>query len=247
MGIKNDLAGMRIGNLTVQECVGKGKDGHSLWSCDCDCGRNVKILYNNLTRKNNPTQTCGNFECEYHHKLIAESKKQYNSYNLEQEYGIGYTLKGEEFYFDLEDYDLIKDYCWYIDNDGYLRTNVYKGHNKRTSILMHSLIMNTIDNLFYVPDHIHGRESRNDNRKCNLRIADNTQNAINQQLRKDNTSGYKGINWDKRSNKWVVRIQTRYKRIYIGRYNTLEKAVEARKNAELTYHGEWAYDVSQAI
>ena len=40
---------------------------------------------------------------------------QQNVYDLSGEYGIGYTLKGEEFYFDLEDYDKIKDYCWHIN------------------------------------------------------------------------------------------------------------------------------------
>ena len=42
---------------------------------------------------------------------MSETFKKYNTYDLSGEYGIGYTSKGEEFYFDLDDYDKIKDYC----------------------------------------------------------------------------------------------------------------------------------------
>ena len=46
--------------------------------------------------------------------------KKYNTYDLSGEYGIGYTSKGEEFWFDLNDYNKIKDYCWYYNSNGYL-------------------------------------------------------------------------------------------------------------------------------
>ena len=52
--------------------------------------------------------------------------KQYNNYDLSGEYGIGYLFNGEEFYFGLEDYDKIKNYCWYKDSGGYIRTNAHK-------------------------------------------------------------------------------------------------------------------------
>ena len=44
--------------------------------------------------------------------------KKYNKYDLTGKFGIGYTSKGEEFYFDLEDYDKIKNHLWYKDKDG---------------------------------------------------------------------------------------------------------------------------------
>ena len=93
-----------------------------------------------------------------------------NTYDLSGEYGIGYTNKGEEFYFDLEDYDKIKDYTWYINNKGY----VFSGKDE---ILMHRLVTNCPDNL--IPDHIHGEKSTTDNRKSNLRIVNRSQNSMN--------------------------------------------------------------------
>lgn len=168
-------------------------------------------------------------------------EKQYNHYDLTGEYGVGYTNKGEEFYFDLEDYDKIKDYCWHLDKDGYLRTNINLDDGKRTMILMHSLIMNTIGQQNIMPDHINGKETRHDNRKSNLRIATKSQNNINQPIRKDNTSGVKGVDWDKEDQKWKVRIQVNHKRVLVGRYSSFEDAIQARKEAEAKYHGEWAY------
>ena len=47
---------------------------------------------------------------------------QQNVYDLSGEYGIGYTLKGEPFWFDLEDYDLIKDYCWHYTQKNKIET-----------------------------------------------------------------------------------------------------------------------------
>ena len=39
--------------------------------------------------------------------------KKYNKYDItSHDYGIGWTYDGYEFYFDLLDYDLIKNYCW---------------------------------------------------------------------------------------------------------------------------------------
>lgn len=172
--------------------------------------------------------------------------RQYNKYDISGEYGIGYLFNGGTFYFDLEDYDKIKDYCWYKDSDGYIRTNITKSDGKRTALLMHQLIMGT-DGVHQFPDHIHGKDSRNDNRRSNLRITTRSQNNINQPIRKDNTSGIKGVYWNKELNKWRVRIQINYKRVFIGDYDTLEEAKIARMKAEEKYHKEYGYDYSMKI
>lgn len=40
----------------------------------------------------------------FHINIENHNCKIFNKYDLSGEYGIGYTSKGEEFYFDLEDY-----------------------------------------------------------------------------------------------------------------------------------------------
>ena len=56
-------------------------------------------------------------------------------------------------------------------------------------------------------DHI-DRNKSND-AWVNLREATRSQNAMNQRTRTDNTSGHKGICWDKQKNKWKVQISTK--------------------------------------
>lgn len=69
----------------------------------------------------------------------------------------------------------------------------------------------------------HKNRNRSDNRICNLRLADNSQNGANQSLRSDNTSGKKGVTWNSRRRKWQAQIQ--YKGIRkAGYFDSIEDA-----------------------
>lgn len=52
---------------------------------------------------------------------------------------------------------------------------------------------------------------------------------------KSNTSGHKGVSWDKKQKKYVSYIYFKRKKIYLGIFDTLEAAVVARKKAEEKY------------
>ena len=230
-----NLTGKKFGRLTVVKRVENyvyPNGYHDVqWLCRCDCGNEIVVRAKALT-KNNGTKSCG---C-----LQKEMVKKYNLYNLSGSYGIGYTLNGEEFWFDLEDYDLIKNYCWFITDKGYVRTT--DANNNFKPIYLHRLIMNVSDD--YYVDHIHGANSRHDNRKFNLRIATASQNQMNVNLSINNTSGATGVNWDKRKHKWTARIGINYERIHLGDFDSFEDAVRARKLAEDKYFGEFSYDNS---
>lgn len=157
------------------------------------------------------------------------------------EYGIGYTNKGETFYFDLEDYDKIKDYCWSFNEFGYLRANALKP-NWNKNIRMHRLIMGVLDNNEVVIDHINHKT--NDNRKCNLRICTELDNNKNQILSKSNTTGVKGVSYSKQHNKYEAYITVNGKRKALGLYKTLNEATKVRKEAEEKYQGKYSYDNS---
>ena len=62
----------------------------------------------------------------------------------------------------------------------------------------------------------------------NLRSCDSSQNKINRRLRKDNSSGYKGVHFNKRKSKWVARVWKNSKEIVVGSFDNLEDAVNAR-------------------
>jgi hypothetical protein len=80
-------------------------------------------------------------------------------------------------------------------------------------------------------DHISG--DRADNRIVNLRQTTQSENNRNQRIRADNTSGYVGVY--KRGAKWYARISVDNKKLHLGLYDTVEQAVQARKQAEIDY------------
>lgn len=85
-------------------------------------------------------------------------------------------------------------------------------------------------------DHINGCKS--DNRIENLRDVTKTENNRNTPLRKNNSSGFVGVYWDKVSSKWSAKIGIGGKLKNIGFYKTIEEAIEARKefSVALGYH-----------
>lgn len=86
-------------------------------------------------------------------------------------------------------------------------------------------------------DHINGVKT--DNRICNLREATNSENGKNLGLSKANTSGFKGVCFDKRTSKWRATIKVNFKAKCLGRFERIEDAVKARKDAEAKYFKEW--------
>lgn len=71
-------------------------------------------------------------------------------------------------------------------------------------------------------------------RKCHWRF-DRT-NYITGKLPSDNTSGFKGVSFDKSRNKWIAYISIEKKFINLGRFSKIEDAIIARKNAVMQYY-----------
>lgn len=80
-------------------------------------------------------------------------------------------------------------------------------------------------------DHINRIPS--DNRIDNLREASRSCNVRNSKTRKDNTSGIRGVSWNKAERKWVAYIQISGKRKPLGTYDTKLQAAQARLAAEI--------------
>lgn len=75
-------------------------------------------------------------------------------------------------------------------------------------------------------------DNRRDNRWCNLRLASHQCNIRNTGNPKDNTSGVKGVYWDKSRNKWAPKIGVDGIMRNLGRYTDFDEAVCARLAAE---------------
>lgn len=85
-----------------------------------------------------------------------------------------------------------------------------------------------------VIDHINGNGS--DNRLCNLREATIGENAHNMRLNRNNTSGLKGVCYDKLNGKWMAYIKLNRRFINLGRYTTLEEADAAARAGRKKFH-----------
>ena len=242
------MTGRVFGRLTVVEqaddyIVPKTGRHYPQWLCECSCEEHNKVIVmgNRLTAKNG-TKSCGCLTKELSsarmRKNVAtynrKNKHKINSVNLDGEYGIGLTTNThKEFYFDLEDYDKIKDYCWneHISKNGY---HALEARDRQTGkvIRMHWLIVGKY--------YDHKNNNPLDNRKSNLRIASQQENCQNNSLSKNNTSGYTGVSWSKRENKWVSHIRVDKKQKFLGYFLQKEDAILARLEAEAKYYGEFS-------
>lgn len=86
-------------------------------------------------------------------------------------------------------------------------------------------------------DHING--DRTDNRFINLRLATKIQNGANRGISSNNESGFTGVSYHSRDDKWQSYITVNGSRLYLGSFESLDSAIISRQNAEIKYFGEY--------
>lgn len=79
-----------------------------------------------------------------------------------------------------------------------------------------------------------------DNQRHNLRPATNQENFCNSKLRKDSTSGYKGVAWKKVRRKWSAKITKNYVQIFLGEFKNPIDAAVAYDQAATRHFGAFA-------
>lgn len=132
---------------------------------------------------------------------------------------------------DDEDYIFLMQWKWRYKN-GYAMT----GGKKTKLIRMHRLLLQTPQG--YDTDHVNCNKL--DNRRENLRICTSAQNKMNNQIRSDNKSGYKGVSFCSNRNKWQAFICVNKKSLYLGLYDDKKEAARAYNNAAAENYGEYA-------
>jgi hypothetical protein len=83
-------------------------------------------------------------------------------------------------------------------------------------------------------DHINN--NKKDNRITNLRLVTVSENGQNRGKQLNNTSGYKGVSWAKKSKKWEACIRKNGKTIHLGFFINIEDAYECYKQAAKIIH-----------
>lgn len=132
-------------------------------------------------------------------------------------------------------FDLVSKYRWYIHNGYALTDNMVDG--KRTRTRMHRMIFG--NKVGKYTDHKNGNKL--DNRLQNLRICTNAQNMRNIPAKKQNTSGFKGVTWQKDCLRWKAQIKFNYKNIHIGVFKLKTDAALAYNQAAKKYFGKFAW------
>mgnify|MGYP000864723466 FL=1 len=222
----DDLTGRRFGRLTVVQKVSKKSSNTTRWLCLCDCGN-----YNETTRTSlikGHSKSCGCLAKE----LMSERSKKYNTYELNDLYGVGYTTNTNiPFVFDLKDYKKIQKFCWYETSNNYIATRDSKTNKV---VLLHQLILGISNKEI---DHINRK--KNDNRKQNLRIVTRQQNCINKSIQSNNKSGIVGVYWDKARERWVGSLTFDGIK-YAKRFDAIDEAIEYRRILEEEHFKEYA-------
>lgn len=254
-GYAIDITGNKYGEFTIKGFSHK-KHSHSHWIGVCACGNEEIHSIGFYTREFSikKCESCKRRDLEfkaieYNKKLQKEKEniKQFKEENKElflvrkkfnkYEFKDNHVIINERILIDVADFEMIDGENRYISINcsGYANITKYD-----EQIFIHRLIMglpNTYDpKAKLIVDHING--DKLDNRRCNLRIVKKELNPINCKKYKNNTSGVKGVSWNKKLSKWQVNINVNKKTIYLGVYSDFEEAVKIRKEAEYKYFGD---------
>ena len=231
-----DLTGKKIGRWTVirrtdKDYISPKRKLHfDRWVCVCECGTQREVL--GIELRKGGSLSCGCYQIELCRKTIE--------YDLSGEYGIGYCSNtGTPFYFDLEDYDKIKNYCWHeVRQKKSYRVLTAWDSKTKTEVKFHHVIgMSKCD---------HINRNTLDNRKENLRSATQAENVRNSSKpsKPGVTSKYIGIYLSSEKypigRPWRAKIRFGGRGYFLGSFATEEEALVARLKAEKEYFGEFA-------
>lgn len=126
----------------------------------------------------------------------------------------------------------------YAKGDGYIQicilSRIYRAHRVAFAIYHGRWPDAEVDHINLV---------RDDNRIHNLREASRSSNICNSPIYKNNTSGVKGVCWEKRRNKWCASIWLNRRKIHVGYFDFLDDAAKAIREARDKMHGKFCRHV----
>ena len=124
----------------------------------------------------------------------------------------------------------VGDVVGYLGNHGYFQVMI-----SGTKYLLHRVIWRLVTG-DTPPEQIdHVNHNKVDNRRLNLRLTSHPENARNQSMRSDNTSGHLGVCWNRAAQKWMAQIKVEGKTNYLGLFDDKADAIAAREAANLRF------------
>jgi hypothetical protein len=165
------------------------------------------------------------------HKVIQPLDKPYRFIALTQ---------GKNAIVDIADYELLNQFNWHAlwseDTKSFYAARNRPSCNKGTDY-MHRVILGCKPG----EEGDHWNHNTLDNRRENLRKCTKGQNMANMRTPPRNTSGYKGVYWNKAARRWQAYITINKRHTYLGLFNQLKDAARAYDKAAKKHHGEFAH------
>lgn len=204
MSKKIDRTGRKYCRLTVLSEAGKNKRGDALWNCLCSCGNELIVCGHSLHSRN--TRSCGCLARE-----LTIKRKTIHGLKKHPLYSIWYDMrrrcrnKNRKSYENYGGRGIIVCPRW---DKSFLHFYVWAKNNGWKKEL-------TIDRI----DNNKNYEPRN------CRFITREKNTINRRLlQKNNISGYRGVSFDKDTQKYRAYINIENQRRYLGYFNDPAKA-----------------------
>jgi hypothetical protein len=123
----------------------------------------------------------------------------------------------------------------WINDEGYIcigiKGKAYKAHRLAFLYMTGAFPKNDCDHINMI---------KSDNRWINLRESTKSENRCNIKRMANNTTGHKGVTFNKRDNVYVAQIKINKKHIYLGSFKDVDDAARCYKNNVEKYHGEFA-------
>jgi hypothetical protein len=204
-----DLTGQKFNSLTVvSRAENRGKS--VVWNCLCDCGNETQVRSGNI--RNGHTQSCG-----------CKTKEHLTTHGLWRKQPTEHSI-----------WTNMKQRC-YNPNAKYY--DIYGGRGITVCGEWKDDFAKFFEDIGERPSANHSLDRIDGNKgysKDNCRWATAVEQGRNQRVNNRNKSGVRGVYCDKYG-KYQVKISVDKKATYIGYFDTLEEATQARKQAEEQY------------
>ena len=114
-----------------------------------------------------------------------------------------------------------------------VRNSTPDEHGKRQLIYMHRQVSKplTDQDVDHRDQHRHFEHKIVDNRRDNLRNVTSSQNHANKRPRVGCSSRFKGVYWNKQTEKWRAYVKVNYRRIHLGYFDNEVEAAHAYNQA----------------
>lgn len=235
-------------------------------NCNKERAIHAKGLCTSCYRKQKEKRICVNCKelkciegrglCEKCRATLKQQNK-LNNYNLNDTYENIYIIQGNVVYlkirntknevyytcFNIWHLNLIKQYKWYVNDNGYVLSASLKTSQGK-DIRLARLITNVTDNTIvvdhgedYIDNGIIIPKERN-NLDINLRITTQLKNCWNTKISRNNKSGFIGVYLNKTSKTWTAILKCNKENVLNKTFKEKKDAIIARLFAELKYFGE---------